>query len=115
MPQERPYLVYDTVTQGNTPMLLEKLSIPISWGQYVHREYMNVEHEYTLIQAQELLTEKELQFISTLEEKGVHIIEKDVKIEESSACWTMECQILADQPTGRLVPTTMENDTAVLQ
>lgn len=115
LPQERPYLVYDTVTQGNTPMILEKLSIPISWGQYVHREYMNVEHEYTLKQAQELLTEKELQFISTLEEKGVHIIEKDVKIEESSACWTMECQILADQPTGRLVPTTMENDTAVLQ
>ncbi|MDE7223958.1 MAG: sporulation protein YqfD [Acetatifactor sp.] len=108
LPQERPYLVYDTVIQGHTPVLLEKLSIPVSWGQYVHREYMNVEHEYTLEQAQALLEEKELQFISTLEEKGVHIIEKDVKIEESSACWTMECRILADQPVGRLVPTTME-------
>lgn len=112
LPQERPYLVYDTVIQGHVPVFLEKLSIPVSWGQYVHREYMNVEHEYTLKQAQALLEEKELQFISTLEEKGVHIIEKDVKIEESSACWTMECRILADQPTGRLVPTTMDNDTA---
>ncbi len=104
LPQERPYLVYDTVTQGHTPMLLEKLSIPLSWGQYVYREYMNVEHEYTLKQAEALLVEKELQFLATLEEKGVHIIEKDVKIEEGGVCWTMEGWILVDQLTGRLVP-----------
>lgn len=104
LPQERPYLVYDTVTQGHTPMLLEKMSIPLSWGQYVYREYMNVEHEYTLKQAEALLVEKELQFLATLEEKGVHIIEKDVKIEEGGVCWTMEGWILVDQLTGRLVP-----------
>lgn len=108
LPQERPYLVYDTVTQGHTPMLLEKLSIPLSWGQYVYREYMNVEHEYTLKQAEALLVEKELQFLATLEEKGVHIIEKDVKIEEGSVCWTMEGWILVDQLTGRLVPIAAE-------
>lgn len=110
IPAERPYLVYDTVIQGHTPAVFEKLSIPISWGQYVYREYMNVEHEYTLKQAETLLTEKELQFLSSLEEKGVHIIEKDVKIEESSACWIMEGQILVEQLTGRLVPTTVENE-----
>ena len=104
LPQERPYLVYDTVTQGHTPEVLENLSVPLSWGQYVYREYMNVEHEYTLKQAEALLMEKELQFLATLEEKGVHIIEKDVKIEEGSACWTMEGWILVDQLTGRLVP-----------
>lgn len=104
LPMERPYLVYDTVIQGHTPMALEKLSIPVSWGQYVYREYMNVEHEYTLKQAEALLVEKEMQFLATLEEKGVHIIEKDVKIEESSTCWTMEGWILVDQLTGRLVP-----------
>lgn len=65
---------------------------------------MNVEHEYTLKQAEALLVEKEMQFLATLEEKGVHIIEKDVKIEESSTCWTMEGWILVDQLTGRLVP-----------
>ncbi|MDE5951304.1 MAG: sporulation protein YqfD, partial [Acetatifactor sp.] len=43
LPQERPYLVYDTVIQGHTPTVLEKLSIPLSWGQYTYREYMNVE------------------------------------------------------------------------
>lgn len=104
LPQERPYLVYDTVTQGHTPEVLENLSVPLSWGQYVYREYMNVEHEYTLKQAEALLMEKELQFLATLEEKGVHIIEKDVKIEEGSVCWTMEGWILVDQLTGRLVP-----------
>lgn len=109
LPQERPYLVYDTVISGHTPLILEKLSIPVSWGQYTYREYMNVEHEYTLKQAESLLTEKELQFLANLEEKGVHIIEKDVKIEESSACWTMEGWILVDQPTGRLVPIAGEN------
>ncbi len=108
LPQERPYLVYDTVIQGHTPEVLEKLSVPFSWGQYVYREYMNVEHEYTLKQAEALLMEKELQFLATLEEKGVHIIEKDVKIEEGSVCWTMEGWILVDQLTGRLVPIAAE-------
>ena len=112
LPMERPYLVYDTVIQGHTPAVLEKLSIPVSWGQYVYREYMNVEHEYTLQQAQAILTEKEVQFLQTLEEKGVHIIEKDVKIEESSVCWTMEGRIQMEQLTGRLVPTAMENETS---
>ena len=108
LPQERPYLVYDTVIQGHTPMALEKLSIPLSWGQYVYREYMNVEHEYTLKQAEALLMEKELQFLKTLEEKGVQIIEKDVKIEEGNACWTMEGWFLVDQPTGRAVNIVLE-------
>ncbi len=112
LPKERPYLVYDTVIQGHTPLVFEKLSIPISWGQYIYREYMNVEHEYTLKQAETILTEKELHFLATLEEKGVHIIEKDVKIEENSVCWTMEGQILVEQKTGRLVPITMENETS---
>lgn len=111
LPQERPYLVYDTVIQGHTPEVFEKLSVPFSWGQYVYREYMNVEHEYTLKQAEALLMEKELQFLATLEEKGVHIIEKDVKIEEGSACWTMEGWILVDQLTGRLAPIAVDEVT----
>lgn len=109
LPRERPYLVYDTVISGHTPLILEKLSVPISWGQYTYREYMNVEHAYTPEQAENLLAEKELQFLATLEEKGVHIIEKDVKIEGNSQCWTMEGWILVDQPTGRLTPIAGEN------
>ena len=56
-----------------------------------------------------IMQEEWSKIISSLEEKGVHIIEKDVKIEESSACWTMEGWILVDQPTGRLVPIAGEN------
>lgn len=110
LPKEQPYLVYDIVKQEHTASAFEKLNIPVFWGQYLYREYMNVEHDYTLKQAENILLEKELQFLTSLEEKGVHIIEKNVKIEESSVCWIIEGQILVEQNIGRLIPTTMENE-----
>ena len=97
---KKPFLVYDSVIRESRPLILEKLSIPIYWGSNTNREYQNVEHEYTLKEAQELLKEKLVLFLTSLEEKGVQIIEKDVKIDTDSSSWVISGEFLVQEPVG---------------
>lgn len=105
MPENKPYLYYDSVIKTEQLLVFEKLSIPVYWGAYLHREYQNVEHEYTLVQAEGLLNKKLQTFLTTLEEKGVQIIEKDVKIDTSGVSWVIGGQFLVNGPVGKLSPT----------
>jgi len=100
MPQERPFLTYDSVIRESRPLLFEKLSIPLYIGSYTHREYMNVEYSYSLEEAREELNKKIITFLKTLEGKGVQIIEKDVKIEASGDSWVITGQFLIQEPVG---------------
>ncbi len=100
MPENRPFLKYDSVIREEKPGVFEKLSIPVCWGVYTHREYQNVEHKYTTEEAQTLLEEKLNTFISTLEEKGVQIIEKDVKIDTDSTCFMIRGDFLVEESVG---------------
>ncbi len=97
---KRPYLVYDSVIKESRPLVLEKLSIPVYFGSYTHREYQNVEHEYTLKEAETLLKQKLITFLTSLEEKGVQIIEKDVKIDTDSSSWIIQGEFLVQEPVG---------------
>ena len=97
---KRPYLVYDSVIKESRPLVLEKLSIPVYFGSYTHREYQNVEHEYTLKEAETLLKQKLITFLTSLEEKGVQIIEKDVKIDTDSSSWIIQGGFLVQEPVG---------------
>ncbi len=81
--QEGPFLVYDSVVKVSRPEFFEEFSIPIAFGTKTYREYLNVEYEYSEEEAQSLLNAKIVTFLSSLEEKGVQIIEKDVKIDTS--------------------------------
>lgn len=103
MPQDRPFLVYDSVIKESRPLLFDKLSIPIYIGSYTHREYMNVEYEYSLDEAREQLNEKLLAFIASLEEKGVQIIEKDVKIDTNDSSWVISGQFIVREAVGESV------------
>ena len=103
MPQERPFLVYDSLIRESRPMVFEKLSIPVYQGSYTYREYRNVEHEYTLEQAETLLYEKLRTFLASLEEKGVQIIEKDVKIDTNGGSWVISGQFTVQEAVGRSV------------
>ncbi len=98
------YLVYDTVIQENTHPLFKDLKIPLLWGTYTHREYLNMETLYTETEVSEILEEKFLQFLTTLSEKGVQIIEKDVKIIENDNTWTATGKIIVAEPVTNLVP-----------
>ncbi len=103
MPEERPFLVYDSVIRESRTLLFQKLSIPFYLGSYTHREYQNVEYEYTLDEAKELLNEKISEYIESLEEKGVQIIEKDVKIETNGDSWVVNGEFLVREPAGTRV------------
>jgi len=105
LPENKPYLYYDSVIRTDRFLVFEKLSIPIYWGTYIHREYHNGEHEYTSEQAQTLLNKKLQTFLATLEEKGVQIIEKDVKIDTSGISWIIQGQFSVKGPVGKLSPT----------
>ena len=100
--KEPSYLVYDTVIQENTHQLFKDLKIPVLWGTYTHREYLNMESLYTEKEATELLQEKFLQFLDTLSEKGVQIIQKDVKIVKDNDVWTATGEIIVAEPVTTL-------------
>ncbi len=100
MPMERPYRYYDSVIDVSSFKLFEELSIPILWGKCTYREYRNVEKEYSLTEAETILNEKLSTFLSTLEEKGVQIIEKNVKIDTNGGFWTIQGDFLVQEQVG---------------
>lgn len=103
LPQDRPFLVYDSVIKESRPLIFEKLSVPIYIGSYTHREYRNVEYEYSLDEAREQLNQKLLDFLASLEEKGVQIIEKDVKIDTNGGSWVIMGEFLVREAVGESV------------
>lgn len=100
LPQERPFQVYDSIIRESRPVLFEKLGIPVFWGDVTHREYLNVEHTYTVEEARALLNQKLRDFLSGLDEKGVQIIEKNVRIETKENSWLLEGEFLVQEQAG---------------
>ena len=105
LPQDRPFLIYDSVIKESRPLVLEKLSIPVFLGSITYREYQNVEFKYTLQEAKDVLNENLISFIASLEEKGVQIIEKNVKIDTDSSGWIVSGEFLVQEPVGRSTAT----------
>ena len=105
LPAAEPFQVQDSLIRESRPLIFEKLSIPVFLGSRTDREYLNVEHEYTLKEAERELNKKLAAFLASLEEKGVQIIEKDVKIDTNSASWVVSGQFLVREAVGRSVET----------
>ncbi len=100
LPKNRPFLVYDSLIRETRPLMLERLSVPAFWGTVTYREYQNVEYKYTAEEAKAHLNQKLMDFLAELEEKGVQIIEKDVRIETDSDAWVLSGQFLVQEPVG---------------
>ncbi len=111
IPMESPYLVYDCVMRMDRLMVFEKLDIPVFTGSYTYREYQNVEFRYSPEEAKEHLNEKLILFITTLEEKGVQIIEKNVKIDTSDNGWILHGEFVVQEPAGKSVVTDRGEET----
>jgi len=103
IPENRPYLVYDSLIRESSPVALQKLGIPLFWGSCTYREYQNVEYEYTLEQAETLLNEKLSSFLASLEEKGVQIMKKNVKIDTNGGMWVIDGTFLVREKIGKNV------------
>lgn len=92
------YLISDTIIQESTWKLCKEAKIPISWGTYTSREYLNQETLYTQEEAKHILEEKLINFLATLSEKGVQILEKDVKIVKKDDGWILQGKIQLAEP-----------------
>lgn len=113
--EENPFLVYDSIIKEQVPLIFEKLSIPFLWGSITYREYQNMEYKYSLEEAKRLLTEKINEFFITLEEKGVHIIEKNVRIDTDGGQWVMTADLTVEEMAGLKVDTVMEDNQSQVE
>lgn len=103
------FFVCDVETRTLRPEVFEKLDIPLYIGSIRYREYYNVEKKYTTQEAYEKLNDKMNQFIGILEQKGVQIIEKDVKISINEKGWINSGNITVIENIERKYPTLIEN------
>ena len=110
IPQERPFLVYDSLIRESRPVALEKLSVPAYFGTVLYREYLNTEYFYTEEEAEELLNQKLMVFLADLKEKGVQIIEKDVRIDTEGDFWVIHGEFLVHEPVGVSAETVREEN-----
>ena len=113
--EENPFLVYDSIIKEQVPLIFEKLSIPFLWGSITYREYQNMEYKYSLEEAKRLLTEKINEFFITLEEKGVHIIEKNVRIDTDGGQWVITADLTVEEMAGLKVDTVMEDNQSQVE
>lgn len=98
------FLLSDVIQQTQRPPWFEKLSIPIFTGVETCREYYPLEAEYSVTQAEEILYQKLARFLQTLEEKGVQIIEKNVKIDTDDVSWFLYGDFLVREAVGKKEP-----------
>lgn len=108
IPEEQPFLMYDSVIKLTRPLIFQKLSVPIYFGSYTHREYQKIEGKYTDDEMQILLEEKQNTILTTLHEKGVQIIQKNVKIDTNSDMWILTGDYLLQGPTMQTTDTVVE-------
>ena len=101
----KPFCMYDSVRQETTPAFMENLDVPVSWGKFTYREYLNTECLYSEEEAVELLKVNLLQFLAGLEEKGVQIIEKDVTIVKNTDTYQIAGEIIVAEPAKHYVET----------
>ena len=109
--RSEPFLQYDVVTKSYRPEILNKLNIPLYAGSLQYREYYYLEQKYTSEQVDSILNERLEQFLKSLQEKGVQIIEKDVKISNNSVSYIQSGYITVIEPIRTKQPTIMENIT----
>ena len=105
------YIEYDILTKWVQPKIFEKLSIPLYMGYIQVQEYFNLEKKYSQEQAVEVLEEKTVQFIGILQQKGVQIIEKDVKISFNNDSWIKSGNFTVVEPIYTKQSTFRENNT----
>ncbi len=99
----------DCVVSENRLEVLKDFYLPVTFGKYCYREYTLTEKTYTQEQAKSICQEKLNRIMETLEEKGVQILEKDVKIGKDSKYYILRAEFTVVEKTGTLVSTKTES------
>lgn len=99
--QSNPYSSYETLTQRHQVVLLDNIFLPIYYGEINKKEYYLKYLAYTPEEMKAKLTDNFEKFILCLQEKGVQIVEKNVKIVQNRDGMEMQGDILVIKPTGK--------------
>lgn len=93
---KNPYSLYDVVVSEDTFKTFREFSIPVYWGMRRYCEYMEIEDLYGEEEGTILLKKFLEQTVKELNEKGVQIIENNVKIETDSQYLRLTGYLLID-------------------
>lgn len=102
-----PYAFYDTSEEKKQVQLLDHLYLPLYYGKRTVREYEIVSKMHTEEEMKTLLQEQWRKIISTLNEKGVEIAEKNVTIKKNDKKWVLQAQMQLEESAVKLAPTTV--------
>lgn len=103
-----PYAFYDISEDKKQVRLLDHLYLPVYYGKRTVQEYEIVPGKHTAEEMQQLLQERWQKIISTLEEKGVQIAEKNVTIKKSDEKWVLNARMQLEELAVKSVPTKTE-------
>lgn len=95
--------LYETVTEKHQVVLLDNIYLPVYYGKIDRKEYYIKYFTYTDEEMQSKLSENFEKFILGLQEKGVQIVEKDVKMERNSIGMELNGSLLVVKQTGEAV------------
>ncbi len=78
--------------------------LPLFYGSDLYQEYRPVTTKYTETEVKDYFNKEIHTFVSSLEEKGVQFIEKNVKIDKDGSKWIAEAVFTVVEKTGESVP-----------
>ena len=102
--RREPFSCWDEVMEQKRLQLFGQIDLPLSVGTMIKREYLPVEAFYEEEAAQQLLSGRFSKIVDSLEQKGLHIIEKDVKIEKNISCLTLTALLTVTEQAAMLMP-----------
>lgn len=95
--------LYETAVEKHQIVLLDNIYLPLYYGSIDRKEYYIKYCTYTEEEMESILSETFEKFISGLEQKGVQIVEKNVKMEKSSKGMELYGSLLVVKQTGETV------------
>lgn len=95
---------YETCTQKNQMVLLDNIYLPVFYGTICRKEYNICYVKYTEDEMRDKLSDNLEKLILCLLDKGVQIVEKNVKIERNESGMSLSADLLVVKPTGESIP-----------
>ena len=102
------YEDYDISGEKKQVRLLDRLYLPFYYGTKTVQEYEIIRKEHTEDEMNAIMQEEWSKIISTLEEKGVQITEKNVTIKKNDTNWVLNAHMQLEESAVSLVPTRTE-------
>lgn len=96
------YENFDMVTETHQAHLFDNFYLPLYFVSYKYNEYIIENRKYSENEANELANVKLERFLEDLVEKGIQIIQNDVKIEVNDKKCIASGNIIVEEPLGEI-------------